>query len=235
MLKCSLVIPAYNEGKNIIPNLNRILEHLKISFECLIIVDYEGDPTIDAITNSGLINENFRVLINDFGPGPANAIKFGISKASAEVVVVTMADGSDDPRVIPDLVSLVERGVVIACASRYMAGGQQIGAPFLKGVLSRIAGISLYYFANVGTKDATNSFKAYSKKFLDKVSLDSKYGFEMGLELVAKAKRMSLPVAELPTIWIEQGFRTSNFKLASWVPKYLRWYLYALKIGKGGK
>ena len=55
-----------------------------------------------------------------------------------------MADGSDDAEQIDELCKLVERGVVIAAASRYMSGGQQIGGPFLKTQLSRLAGLSLY-------------------------------------------------------------------------------------------
>ena len=41
--------------------------------------------------------------------------------------------------------NLVDRGVVIAAASRYMSGGQQIGGPQLKSLLSRLAGLSLYW------------------------------------------------------------------------------------------
>ena len=66
------------------------------------------------------------------------------------------------PRQIDELARLVERGVAVAAASRYMAGGQQVGGPFLKGTLSRMAGRSLRLLAHVGTRDATNSFKAYS-------------------------------------------------------------------------
>ena len=73
-----------------------------------------------------------------------------------------MADGCDDSRQIDDLARLVERGVAVAAASRYMAGGQQVGGPLVKGMLSRTAGRSLRLFARLGTRDATNSFKAYS-------------------------------------------------------------------------
>ena len=72
-------------------------------------------------------------LVNTYGRGPANAIRYGIDHASHAVVVVTMADGSDDPRQIDPLARLVERGVVVAAASRYSAGGQQVGGPLLKG------------------------------------------------------------------------------------------------------
>jgi dolichol-phosphate mannosyltransferase len=139
---------------------------------------------------------------------------------------VTMADGCDDPAQIDDLTRLVERGVAIAAASRYMRGGRQIGGPFLKSTLSRLAGQSLHLFARVGTRDATNSFKAYSRSLVQNVGIESDAGFEVGLELVAKARRRRLPVAELPTIWLERTSGQSHFKLRRWIPHYLRWYFY---------
>jgi hypothetical protein len=137
-----------------------------------------------------------------------------------------MADGCDDPAQIDDLTRLVERGVSVAAASRYMQGGQQIGGPFLKSTLSRLAGQSLHLLARVGTRDATNSFKAYSRSFVQAVGIESDAGFEVGLELVAKARRRRLPVAELPTIWLERTTGQSKFNLPKWIPHYLRWYFY---------
>jgi hypothetical protein len=112
-----------------------------------------------------------------------------------------------------------------------MAGGQQIGAPRFKSLLSRLAGNTLFWFTKVGTHDATNSFKAYDVEFVRKVGITSKYGFELGLELTAKAKRLRKPIAELPTIWIERDFGKSNFKLIKWLPHYLTWYFLA--FGRG--
>jgi dolichol-phosphate mannosyltransferase len=142
-------------------------------------------------------------------------------------VVVTMADGCDDPSQIDELTRLVERGVVVAVASRYMPGGQQVGGPMLKGLLSRLVGASLRWGARIGTRDPTNSFKAYSKRFVDAVGIDSRDGFEIGLELTAKARRLRQPVAEIPTIWLDRQAGLSNFKLVQWAPKYLRWYRFA--------
>ena len=100
-------------------------------------------------------------------------------------------------------------------------------APFLKSFLSKLAGLTLHWFARVGTRDATNSYKAYARDFVREVGIESRAGFEIGLELVAKARRRRLPVAEIPTIWLERQTGVSNFKLAAWIPRYLRWYRYA--------
>jgi hypothetical protein len=138
-----------------------------------------------------------------------------------------MADGCDDPRQIDDLARLVDRGVAVAAASRYMPGGQQVGGPGLKGLMSKTAGRSLRVLAHIGTRDATNSFKAYSTEFVRSVGIDSRDGFELGIELTAKARRMRLPVAEIPTIWLDRQAGVSNFRVAKWIPGYLRWYRFA--------
>jgi dolichol-phosphate mannosyltransferase len=226
-LRVSVVIPAYNEGEAIVPVLERIFEAVMLPCEALVVVDFEEDTTRPVVLRLAETEPRLRCLVSTYGRGPANAIRYGIDHASTPVVVVTMADGCDDARQIDELVRLVERGVVVAAASRYMAGGQQVGGPLLKGMLSALAGRSLHLAARVGTRDATNSFKAYSAAFVQAVGIDSRDGFEIGIELTAKAKRLRLPTAEIPTIWLERQGGMSNFQVAAWIPKYLRWYRLA--------
>ena len=226
-LRVSVVIPAYNEGEAIVPVLERIFESVLLPCEALVVVDFEEDTTRPVVLRLAESEPRLRCVVSTYGRGPANAIRYGIDSASTPVVVVTMADGCDDARQIDDLVRLIERGVVVAAASRYMAGGQQVGGPMLKGMLSSLAGRSLHLIARVGTRDATNSFKAYSAAFVQAVGIESRDGFEIGLELTAKARRLRLPIAEIPTIWLERQHGVSNFQVASWIPKYLRWYRLA--------
>ncbi len=225
--RVSVVVTAHNEGEAIVSCLDRMFEAVTLPCEVLVVYDSLDDPTSPWLAK--LAEEEPRLIptLNGYGPGPAKAIRYGIDQAKADVVVVTMADGCDDPMQIDQLTRLVERGVVVAAASRYMRSGQQIGGPWLKKTLSRLAGLSLHLFARVGTRDATNSFKAYSKDFVHEVGIDSDAGFEVGLELVAKARRLRRPVAEVPTIWLDRSFGVSSFKLARWLPKYLRWYRFA--------
>ena len=227
MPRVSVVVPAYNEGDQILPVLDRLFESVHLQCEVLVVVDDQADTTVPVVTEYALKEPRIRCLVNTYGPGPANAIRFGIDAAAAPVTVVTMADGCDDPRQIDDLARLVDRGVAVAAASRYMPGGQQVGGPVMKGFLSKSAGRSLRLLAHTGTRDATNSFKAYSTSFLRKVGIDSRHGFEIGIELTAKAKRLRLPVAEIPTIWLDRQAGVSNFKVAKWVPSYVHWYCFA--------
>ena len=225
--RVSVVIPVYNEGESIVGCLDRIVAGVTLPCEVLVVYDDESDTTVEPLRKYAEADPRVVPVRNTYGRGPARAIRFGIDNVHAPVVAVTMADGSDDAEQIDELCKLVERGVVIAAASRYMSGGQQIGGPMVKSQLSRLAGLSLFWFARVGTRDATNSFKAYAVDFVRDVDIDSDTGFEIGIELVAKARRLRRPVAEIPTIWLERAQGASNFKVAKWIPRYLKWYRFA--------
>ncbi len=222
--RASIIIPAYNEGEHVQRILLDVQEKVSVDYEAIVIVDTADDPTVAVVQRFGDSDKRFRAEVQTFGRGVANALRYGVTIAEAPVIVVTMADGSDDARAIDGLVHLVERGCVVAAASRYMPGGQQVGGPLVKSMLSRGAGLSLSMLARVGTRDATNSFKAYSADFLREVGVESDGGFEMGIELVAKARRMRRPVAELPTIWLDRIDGESKFDLMGTLPHYLRWY-----------
>jgi glycosyltransferase involved in cell wall biosynthesis len=225
--RVSVVIPVYNEGEAILACLERILRDVMLPSEILIVHDMPEDTTVPYARMVAERDPRVRTVLNTYGRGPAQAIRFGINAALAPVAVVTMADGSDDPRQIDELARLVDRGVVVASASRYMPGGQQVGGPRLKRMLSRWAGRTLYTFARIGTRDATNSFKAYNTDFVRAVGIESRTGFEIGLELTAKAHRYRKPVAEIPTIWLDRQLGKSSFDLGRFLPSYLKWYFYA--------
>jgi glycosyltransferase involved in cell wall biosynthesis len=225
--RVSIVIPVYNEGEAIIPCLDLLFDAVTLPCEVLAVYDTPDDSTLPYLQKYARREARLVPTHNGYGRGPARALRFGLEHAAADVIVVTMADGSDDPQQIDQLTHLVERGVVVAAASRYMHGGQQVGGPVAKSALSRLAGLSLHWFARVGTRDATNSFKAYSAAFVREVGIESDAGFELGIEMVAKARRLRLPVAEVATIWLDRGSGQSNFKVAAWLPRYLRWYRYA--------
>jgi dolichol-phosphate mannosyltransferase len=224
--RVSVIVPVYREGAAVLRPLRRLLAAVTLPCEVLVVHDTADDPTVPYVQQIAARDRRVRAVHNTYGRGPANAIRFGMDRAAAPVSVVTMADGCDDPRQIDDLARLVDRGVVVAAASRYMPGGQQVGGPRLKRVLSRLAGRSLHTLARVGTRDATNSFKAYDTRFVRTVGIDSRTGFEIGLELTAKATRLGLPVAEIPTIWLDRRLGDSHFDLGRFLPGYLRWYRF---------
>jgi len=139
-----------------------------------------------------------------------------------------MADLSDDLSVASKMFDLIKDGYDVVCGSRYMKGGSQIGGPIIKGLLSRLAGISLHYLTGIPTHDVTNSFKMYSRDALKRINIESTGGFEIGMEITVKTFLNGGKITEVPSTWKDRTDGKSNFKLFRWLPKYIKWYVYAI-------
>jgi dolichol-phosphate mannosyltransferase len=226
-LDFSVIVPVYEEGAAIVGCLDEIFAHLPERAEVVVVFDIATDPTVPYLEAYAGHEPRLRPTLNTFGRGPANALRFGLDTAEGPIAVVTMGDGSDDPAQIPRLAELVRTGAAVAAASRYVKGGRQEGGPLAKRTLSRLVGLSLHTLAGVPIHDVTSAFKAYSTDFVRSVGVQSTEGFEMSLELVAKAHRLRLPIAEIPTVWRDRSQGTSHFHVMRWAPHYLRWYTFA--------
>jgi glycosyltransferase involved in cell wall biosynthesis len=223
------VMPVFNEGPNIARALDEIDRLVSLPKRVLIVYDFDGDDTVPAVQALGDKLPWAVLHKNDVGRGVVNAVKAGIAAATADVVIVTMADLSDDLSVVPRMVELIrDRGFDVVCASRYMRGGRQIGGPMLKGLLSRAAGVSLYWLGGLPTHDATNAFRAYRRSVLRDFPIECQGGFAYSLEITAKAHAAGRTIAEVPSTWRDRSAGQSRFKLRAWLPHYLKWYFYAL-------
>jgi putative flippase GtrA len=210
--------------------IERIEQAVCIPHDIFVVYDFDEDTTVPVARELTQTAGNITLVKNNYGRGALNAIKTGMERAKSEYVVVTMADLSDPPEVINEMHRIAEaENAAIVCASRYMKGGRQEGGPFIKGLMSRIAGLTLRWFAKVATHDATNSFKLYRTSFLKSQKIESAGGFELGLELVAKAHIAGLTIRETPTCWTDRSAGKSNFKLWQWLPHYLNWYFYTFE------
>jgi dolichol-phosphate mannosyltransferase len=227
----SVVVPVFHEADNIGPFCRAVRDALPPGYELLVCYDTEEDPTLPALAALSADEKppEVRLIRNTLGPGVRYAIEAGMRAARAPVVVVTMVDLSDDYRIVETMVAAAEAGAAVVCASRYMPGGRQIGGPRLKNLLSRTAGLTLHRLAGVPTRDATNSFKAYRRDFLERTAIESTAGFSLGLELVVKAHFSGERVTEIAATWRDRTGGTSRFRLVAWLPLYLRWYLWALR------
>ncbi len=225
----SVVMPVYNEGEAVEPVLRALDSAVRTPHEILVVYDFDGDTTVPVIVRLTPEIDGLRGLRNDLGRGVLNAMKAGLAEARGSYLLISMADGSDDPACIDSMVELARSGADVVAGSRYMRGGRQIGGPPLKRLMSRVAGLTLHWFAGVATHDPTNNFKIYRRQFIDSVRIESSAGFELALELTVKATLAGRPVAELPTTWRDRTAGQSNFKLRAWLPHYLRWYGVAFR------
>jgi dolichol-phosphate mannosyltransferase len=221
-----IIIPVYNEGANIEATLLAIEQKVNTAHKIYIVYDFDEDdtlPVVKKMQQKGLPIE----LLKNSSLGVAHAIKTGLRNAPEEYLLVTMADLSDDYSVVDRMCQLMAEGYGIVCGSRYIKGGKQIGGPFLKKLLSRTAGLTLN-LVGLPVHDVTNSFKLYRKSMVDNIDIESKSGFEIGMEIVVKAYFSGYKITELPCVWTYRQAGCSRFKMFKWLPKYLRWYFYAL-------
>lgn len=223
----SIVAPVYNEAENIVLFLKGIDEAIQEPHETLIVYDFPEDNTLPAIA-AMQGPSHVRLVHNTLGRGVLNAIKAGFAASQGDTVVFMAADRADDPRDVPRMVQLVRDGADIAAGSRYMKGGKQIGKKLFKQMLSRMAGLTLHYFTGLPTHDATNNFRAYSRRVIA-LPIESKASFALGLELVLKTHWNGWRIEEVPTTWNDRTEGVSRFRLWSWLPEYLRWYFSAYK------
>src|SRR3989344_519610 len=225
-MKLSIVMPVYNEGLVIGETISRVESAVKIPHELLIVYDMDGDTTIAPVKKLQKKYPNVKLLKNK-DKGALNALKTGVLDAKGEAVCIMMADLTDDPKVLNEMVGKYDQGFDLVAASRYMKGGHQIGGPRFKQLLTRTAGLSLHYLFGLPTHDATNSFRLYSKKFLRSIKIESDGGFELATELTVKAHFSGYKVTEVPTNWTYLA-KESRFNMKKWLPKYLKWYLWAI-------
>lgn len=228
-MKLTIVIPVYNEQENIKKEIEAIEEKVKIPHETLLVYDFDQDNTLPLARELIRRYPYIKLVHNKYGKGVLNAIKTGLEEASGEAVIVTMADLADDPATMNKMVDKFEEGFDIVCGSRYMKGGRQIGAPKIKSFLSQTAGILGHFLIALPTHDLTNSFKLYRKSLLDKITIESRGGFELGMEIVLKAYFLNAKITEVPTTWHDRTVGTSKFKLFPWLPRYLYWFFWGLK------
>jgi len=229
----TIVIPVYNEGANFRRLWSQVATAIHIPFRALVVYDFDEDDTLPVAKELVASGEHRIVLCrNSYGRGVTGAIKTGLESVASGPVLVTMADLSDDLTQVDAMYALYQQGFDVICGSRYMPGGRLFGGPRLKQALSRISGLTLHYFRGIPTHDATNSFKLYDATMVRKLGVESKAGFELGLELTTKAFLHGYRIAEIPTTWRDRSAGKSRFKLLKWLPSYLRWYFFAFRPRK---
>ena len=226
--RLSVIMPVFREGAAVIPIIESLVRVLGPSDELIVVYDFEEDPTVPFLRDLASVLPQLRPLLNDRGRGVLNALKAGIAAATGQYVLITMADGSDDLTSLSAMLDAAAAGAAVVAASRYMKGGRQVGAPFFKSLLSRVAGLSLYAVGALPIHDPTNNFKLYARDFLVQTEIESRGGFELALELTVKAQLAGLTLAEVPTSWQERSQGQSNFKIRAWLPQYLHWYWLVL-------
>src|SRR5437773_1796358 len=137
------IVPVYNEAENIERALRELDASTPLPKRLIVVYDFDEDSTLPVVRTLNI--GSITLVKNSHGKGVLDAIRTGIDAATGDVVIISMADLSDDTRVIGEMIRLIrEEHYDIVCASRYMRGGRHIGVPLLKKSLSRLAVLTPY-------------------------------------------------------------------------------------------
>src|SRR5207248_11281713 len=116
----SIVRPVYNEAENITPVLRALERSVRTPHEVLVVYDLDEDTTVPVVR--ALLSEMpaVRLLRNARGRGVLAAMREGIDASRGQLVLISMADGSDEPQIVDRMVALAREGADVVAASRYM-------------------------------------------------------------------------------------------------------------------
>jgi glycosyltransferase involved in cell wall biosynthesis len=219
-----IVIPVYNEGRNIHSALDALEREVRSSHRITLVHDDDTDDTLPAVAHR--LGAGLRAVRNR-GRGAFDAVVTGLERSDAPFVVVYAADDGDNAARIDEMVAMARSGPEIVVASRFVKGGNMVGAPLLKSLLVRAAGFALHRLAGLPVHDPSNGFRLFSRRVIERIPLESSKGFTYSIEYLVKCHRLGWPIAEVPVVWYERRLGQSRFRVIRWLPGYLRWARYA--------
>ena len=229
--KLDIIIPVYNEGANIINTFNAITKFINFDYNIFVCYDFDNDNTISSIEKSihhKLINEKI-FFIKNKSQGAHSAVMTGISYSKSKFCAVLPADDDYNIHNFPVILEIMsDKKIDILCPDRFMNGGKVVNGPFFKFLLAKAVNLSLYYIANLPTKDATNGFRFFSNRTIKDISIESKSGFTYSIEYLVKGISKNYKVISFPAIWIERSMGKSRFRIIKWARSYLKWYFKAI-------
>lgn len=220
-----IVIPVYDEGEGILRVLDALRRDVRTSFRVLICHDYDGDTSVAAIRRASPPIET--VFVRNRSRGALEAVLSGFAASEAPAVLVYAGDDDYNAGRVDAMVARFREGFDIVVASRFMPGGCMKGAPLLKAAIIRMSAWALHHLARVPTADPSNGFRLFSRRVLQMIPVESKAGFAYSIELLVKADRMGLKIAEVPVSWYERTSGQSRFRVLRWLPQYFVWFRYA--------
>lgn len=209
-MKITVLLPAYNEEKDLPGLLVRIRQALEdwADYKVLVVDDGSHDRTAQIVRDAAL--EMPAVLIqHPVNMGLGAAIRTGLKVASQwDGIVVTLdADNSQDPALIRSMVGKIEEGYAVVIASRFQPGSREVGVPPHRLLLSHVSSAGIRLIVRYpGARDYTCGFRAYRadvireliNRFGDNFLREN--GFACMLELLLNVRRLSAPVAEIPLV-----------------------------------
>ncbi len=224
-MKLSIVIPAYNEEKNIgkcIQELQRVIrdEH-GIPYEIIVVNDNSSDGTEGAIREQMAADPNIRTVNRTPPGGFGRAVRSGLEQVQGDVVVIYMADLSDDPQDVIVYYRKILEGYDCVYGSRFLRGSKVEHYPWVKLFFNRIVNRCVQFMFWTRFNDLTNAFKAYRTSVIRDCGPYRASHFNITLEMSLSALIRRYEIVQVPIRWYGRTWGTSKLKLREMGRKYL--------------
>lgn len=232
-MRCFIILPCFNEEKNIKPLIHSIDETLKphISYKIIAVNDGSYDRTGEVLKDLSA-DYPIEILGHETNMGLGAALKTGLLAVAHEAlnedfVVIMDSDNTHDPKHVLDML-ITAKDADVVVGSRYIKGGAQLNVPLHRVILSKTVNFLIKKLFHLPVKDATSGFRCFRARLLkilynffgDKI-VESR-GFVASLELLLKAVHFGGAVKEVP-ILLNYGKKegVSKIRLFSTIFSYL--------------
>ncbi len=202
-----VLIPTYNERENLPLIVSRVRQAVPEA-DVLVLDDSSPDGTGEVADHLATQDDHLRVLHRERKEGLGAAYLAGFAWAldkGYDVLVEMDADGSHQPEQLHTLLAaLVDADVVLG--SRWVPGGSVVNWPLHRKALSLGGNIYTRVLLGMSIGDATGGFRAYRASALRSMDLGAvvSQGYCFQVDLVWRAVRRGLTVAEVPITFVER-------------------------------
>ncbi len=224
-MKLSIVIPAYNEEKNIgkcIDELRAVIwDKHRIPYEIVIVNDNSQDSTEEVVR--GYMKEDPHILVVRRTPpgGFGRAVRSGLEAVSGDVVVIYMADLSDDPEDVVAYYRKITEGYDCVFGSRFIKGSKVVNYPRLKLIVNRIVNKCVQWMFWTRFNDLTNAFKAFRTEVIRDCGPYRASHFNITIEMSLSALIRRYHIIQIPISWYGRTWGSSNLRLGQMGRRYL--------------
>jgi glycosyltransferase involved in cell wall biosynthesis len=200
--RVSVVIPTYNEAKN----LPYVFSRLPADLHEVIVVD--GRSVDDTIEVARSLRPDVRIVLQTRG-GKGNAVACGLAEATGDIIVVLDADGSADPQEIPLFVAALTGGADFAKGTRFAGGGASPDVTRVRAWGNRWVNRTANLLYGTRYTDLCYGYNAVWSRCLPALELDPRPqrsagrawgdGFEIETLINTRIAKARLRITEVPT------------------------------------
>lgn len=214
MVRLSIIIPAYNEGKNIVNNINSIIKSIDFvtkDFELILVDDGSMDNTKEEVKK--IKDKRVKFSSYELNKGKGAALKYGFEQSKGEFVSFMDADLDINPESLNNFFHYMEfyNADIIIGSKRHPESKVQY--PLIRRILSRLYQLFILILFRLNVTDTQSGLKLLkyncAKELMKKVTV-KKYAFD--LELLVYAKKKGYKVVEAP-ITLNYKFSGSGINL----------------------